>query len=54
EFQGTRTAPEGFAALNPAFDVTPHRYVTAVITERGMITKPFGRKIRELFHPPAV
>ena len=32
-FGGVRTAPEGVAALNPAFDVTPHRYISAIITE---------------------
>lgn len=52
-FQGLRTAPAGFTALNPAFDVTPHRYISAIITEQGIITRPFGRKIKELFHPSA-
>jgi methylthioribose-1-phosphate isomerase len=35
--QGVNIAPEGIEAANPAFDVTPHKYVTAIITERGMI-----------------
>jgi methylthioribose-1-phosphate isomerase len=48
-FHGARIAPEGCPALNPAFDVTPHRYVTAIITEEGIMRKPFGRKIRDLF-----
>ena len=52
-YQGMRTAPEGLAALNPSFDVTPHRYITAIITQRGIITKPFGRTIGALFSPPA-
>ena len=47
-FQGRRIAPQGVAAQNPAFDVTPHRYVFAIITERGIITPPFKAKIREL------
>ena len=34
---GTRMAPEGTRALNPAFDVTPAKYVTAYITERGIV-----------------
>jgi len=53
EFHGTRIAPQGVHARNPAFDVTPHRYITAIITQRGIMTKPFGGKIRALFRPPA-
>ena len=44
-FHGIRTAPEGCQAANPAFDVTPHRYITAIITERGIIREPFGEGI---------
>jgi methylthioribose-1-phosphate isomerase len=47
--QGRRVAPEGVGAENPAFDVTPHRYVTAIITERGVMLPPFASKIRRLF-----
>ncbi len=42
---GVRIAPEGVEALNPAFDVTPHRYITAIITEKGIIREPFGEGI---------
>jgi methylthioribose-1-phosphate isomerase len=38
---GLRLTPEGVAALNPAFDVTPHHLVTGIITERGLATAPF-------------
>lgn len=38
---GTRVAPVGIAVANPAFDVTPHRYVTAIITERGILWPPY-------------
>jgi len=38
-FSGERIAPKGIMVLNPAFDVTPPRYVTAIITEKG-IFKP--------------
>jgi methylthioribose-1-phosphate isomerase len=38
-------APEGTEALNPAFDVTPHRYITAIITEKGIIQEPYGEGI---------
>ena len=41
-FAGRRVAPEGIAVANPAFDVTPHRYVTAIITERGILSPPYG------------
>ncbi|MFC2059793.1 S-methyl-5-thioribose-1-phosphate isomerase [Chloroflexota bacterium] len=46
--QGVSIAPEGIKAANPAFDVTPHRYITAIITERGIITEPFGEGILKL------
>ena len=42
ELFGKRIAPEGVAVRNPAFDVTPARYVTAIITERGVARAPFG------------
>jgi methylthioribose-1-phosphate isomerase len=38
---GMPIAPEGVIAANPAFDVTPHRYITAIITEKGIIREPF-------------
>jgi len=44
-FRGVRTAPENCEAANPAFDVTPHKYITAIITERDIIRKPFQRGI---------
>lgn len=37
----TRVTPEGARIRNPAFDVTPHRYVHGIITERGVCTAPF-------------
>ncbi len=45
---GVRIAPEGIEALNVAFDVTPHQYVTAIITERGVIREPYLESLREL------
>jgi len=44
--QGIRIAPEGTNAANPAFDVTPHKYITAIITERGIIREPYGEGMR--------
>jgi len=45
--QGVGIAPEGTQAQNPAFDVTPHRYITAIITERGIIREPYGEGLKE-------
>lgn len=36
-FNGHRTAPEGVTGFNPAFDVTPHDLITAIVTERGVV-----------------
>lgn len=47
-FLGWRIAPEGTAAANPAFDVTPHRYIRAIITERGRIVPPLGPNLRAI------
>lgn len=38
---GTAITPEGAAVRNPAFDVTPARYITAIVTERGVVAPPF-------------
>jgi methylthioribose-1-phosphate isomerase len=46
---GRRTAPHGVAVYNPAFDVTPHKYVTALITEKGIVRTPFGAGLKSLF-----
>jgi len=43
---GQPIAPEGVSARNPAFDVTPHRYVTAIVTENGIAYPPFVRNLR--------
>ncbi len=41
--------PAGIEALNPAFDITPARYVTALITEKGVIRPPYLSAIKKLF-----
>jgi len=46
---GVPTAPENIAARHPAFDVTPHRYVTAIITERGIARGPYTESLKVLF-----
>jgi methylthioribose-1-phosphate isomerase len=47
-FGGQQTAPPGIAVRNPAFDVTPARYVTAIITERGVARPPLGEALARL------
>jgi methylthioribose-1-phosphate isomerase len=47
-FHGVAVAPEGTRVENPAFDVTPNRYVTAIITERGVARPPFLDSLRKL------
>lgn len=42
-------APEGIKTYNPAFDVTPAKYITAVITEKGILYPPYEESIRKLF-----
>jgi methylthioribose-1-phosphate isomerase len=44
-FGRVRVAPEGVAAANPAFDVTPARYVTAIITEKGTARPPYQESL---------
>ncbi|MGI6113139.1 MAG: S-methyl-5-thioribose-1-phosphate isomerase [Mahellales bacterium] len=46
---GRRTAPEHVKVFNPAFDVTPAKYVTAIVTEKGVIYPPFEEGIRKMF-----
>ena len=44
---GVRTAPEGVPVFNPAFDVTPAKYITAIITEEGICYPPFDISLRK-------
>ncbi len=46
--QGVHVAPDGIRVANPAFDVTPNRYVTAIVTERGVARAPFEESLRAL------
>jgi len=45
--QGIPIAPEGIKAANPAFDITPHIYITAIITEKGIIREPYTKRLTE-------
>ena len=49
EIQGSRLTPQGVDAFNPAFDVTPHHLITAIITEAGVLRPPFRDSIAEAF-----
>jgi len=48
--RGQRIAPEHVQAAHPAFDVTPHELITAIITERGVIYPPFVDELHNLCH----
>ncbi|MEI6186177.1 MAG: S-methyl-5-thioribose-1-phosphate isomerase [Dehalococcoidia bacterium] len=45
-FNGVGIAPSNVQAANPAFDITPHKYVAAIITEAGIIRPPYKRNIK--------
>lgn len=45
---GKAIAPDGVTVAHPAFDVTPHKYIAAIITERGVAKAPFEQSLREL------
>jgi methylthioribose-1-phosphate isomerase len=48
-FRGHRVAPEGVNVINLAFDVTPHRYVSAIITEAGIAREPYDTSLKALY-----
>ncbi len=45
QFEGEGVVPEGSTARNPAFDVTPNRYITAIITENGVVRPPYIKNL---------
>ena len=45
---GVPVTPEGVRVENPAFDITPNHYVTAIITERGIARAPYTESLRKL------
>ncbi len=47
--RGLAIAPPDVPARHPAFDVTPHRYLTAIITERGIAREPYTDSLKSLF-----
>jgi len=46
--QGVRIVPAGVGAAHPAFDVTPHRYIAAIFTERGVAKAPYTESLAKL------
>jgi len=52
ELFGAPVAPAGVAVQNPAFDVTPARYVSAIITERGVARAPYQESLKSLLNEP--
>ncbi|GAB4115961.1 MAG: S-methyl-5-thioribose-1-phosphate isomerase [Candidatus Caldatribacteriota bacterium] len=46
---GKQIAPNGVKVFNPAFDITPHSYISGIITEKGMINSPFKEGIKSVF-----
>ena len=45
--RGVAIAPDGVGVANPAFDMTPHYYVSAIITEKGIIREPYVERLRK-------
>ena len=48
---GRQMVPDGVEVENPAFDVTPAKYVTAIVTEKGIARAPYGESLRRLVLP---
>jgi methylthioribose-1-phosphate isomerase len=51
QFRGERVAPRGAKARNPAFDVTPNRLISAIVTENGIVYPPFESNLLEFILP---
>ena len=48
-FRNHQIGPSGVKTLNPAFDITPNKYVTAIITEKGIAKAPYKAALKRLF-----
>ncbi len=44
--------PDGVNVHNPAFDVTPHQFITAIITDKGVARPPYVKSLKQLFEDP--
>src|SRR5271166_4590587 len=51
---GKQMTPDGVQVENPAFDVTPAKYVTAIVTERGIARAPYGESLAKFLNSPYV
>jgi methylthioribose-1-phosphate isomerase len=51
---GSQISPENALIWNPAFDVTPHRFITGIITERGIFRPPYSESLKRAFETEAV
>lgn len=51
QLRGERASPQGAKARNPAFDVTPERLITAIVTENGIVYPPFELNLPEFMLP---
>jgi len=47
---GVQIVPDGVSVFNPAFDVTPNEFVTAIITDRGVALPPYTESLERLKH----
>jgi len=45
---GKQVAPDGVLVENPAFDVTPSKYIASIITERGIASAPYADSLKKL------
>jgi len=48
QFHGERVVPKMAKARNPAFDVTPNRLITGIVTENGIVRPPFDENLRSI------
>lgn len=48
KIDGVRIAPKKVQALNPAFDITPPKLISAIVTEKGILKPPFEETIKKL------
>ncbi len=48
EVEGNRVAPSGASARNPAFDITPNRLLTGIVTENGVVYPPFDQNLKKV------
>jgi methylthioribose-1-phosphate isomerase len=51
QLDGERVAPQNATARNPAFDVTPHRLITAIVTENGIVRPPYEKNLKKVVSP---